>query len=213
MKVTTCLNPLHTALAVSGCLLGYDSIDAEMKDEDLVRLVERLGWIEGLPVVVDPGIVSPQHFLTEVLEVRFPNAYLPDDPARIATDTSQKVGIRFGETIKKYIESGRDLEKLEAIPLVFALWLRYLLEIDDEGVKFEASPDPLLDELQGHLAGLELGVQDPGVVHKAVAPILANPAIFGIDLYTTPIGQRVEELLITMLAGPGAVRSTLEKNR
>jgi fructuronate reductase len=26
MKVTTCLNPLHTALAVYGCLLGYDSI-------------------------------------------------------------------------------------------------------------------------------------------------------------------------------------------
>ena len=29
MKVTTCLNPLHTALAVYGCLLGYDSIAAE----------------------------------------------------------------------------------------------------------------------------------------------------------------------------------------
>ena len=28
MKVTTCLNPLHTALAVYGCLLGYDSIAA-----------------------------------------------------------------------------------------------------------------------------------------------------------------------------------------
>ena len=28
MKVTTCLNPLHTALAVYGCLLGYTSIAA-----------------------------------------------------------------------------------------------------------------------------------------------------------------------------------------
>lgn len=26
MKVTTCLNPLHTALAVYGCLLGYTSL-------------------------------------------------------------------------------------------------------------------------------------------------------------------------------------------
>lgn len=26
MKVTTCLNPLHTALAVLGCVLGYDRI-------------------------------------------------------------------------------------------------------------------------------------------------------------------------------------------
>jgi mannitol-1-phosphate/altronate dehydrogenase len=31
------------------------------------------------------------------LEERFPNGNLPDTPQRIATDTSQKVGIRFGE--------------------------------------------------------------------------------------------------------------------
>ena len=35
MKVTTCLNPLHTALAVFGCLLGYDLIADEMRDNDL----------------------------------------------------------------------------------------------------------------------------------------------------------------------------------
>ena len=31
MKVCTCLNPLHTALAVFGCLLDYNLISAEMK--------------------------------------------------------------------------------------------------------------------------------------------------------------------------------------
>ena len=36
MKVTTCLNPLHTAMSVYGCMLGYDLICAEMKDEDIV---------------------------------------------------------------------------------------------------------------------------------------------------------------------------------
>ena len=40
MKVCTCLNPLHTALAVYGCLLGYTKISDEMKDADLVKLVE-----------------------------------------------------------------------------------------------------------------------------------------------------------------------------
>ena len=30
MKVTTCLNPLHTALAVFGCLLGDKKISDEM---------------------------------------------------------------------------------------------------------------------------------------------------------------------------------------
>ncbi|MDR1306012.1 MAG: mannitol dehydrogenase family protein, partial [Treponema sp.] len=32
MKVCTCLNPLHTALAVFGCLLGYTRISDEMKN-------------------------------------------------------------------------------------------------------------------------------------------------------------------------------------
>jgi fructuronate reductase len=39
-----------------------------------------------------------------VIEERFPNPFIPDTPQRIATDTSQKVSIRFGETIKAYAE-------------------------------------------------------------------------------------------------------------
>ena len=60
MKVCTCLNPLHTALAVFGCLLGYTLISREMKDEELVKLVKTIGYTEGLPVVVDPGIIDPK---------------------------------------------------------------------------------------------------------------------------------------------------------
>ena len=43
MKVTTCLNPLHTAMSMYGCLLGYTLIYEEMKDPDIVRLVRRVG--------------------------------------------------------------------------------------------------------------------------------------------------------------------------
>ena len=60
MKVCTCLNPLHTALAVFGCLLDYNLISAEMKNETLVKLVEGIGYKEGLPVVVNPGILDPK---------------------------------------------------------------------------------------------------------------------------------------------------------
>ena len=66
MKVTTCLNPLHTALAVFGCLLGYTRISDEMKDEDLVRLIRTIGYTEGLPVVTDPGVISPKEFIDTV---------------------------------------------------------------------------------------------------------------------------------------------------
>lgn len=110
MKVTTCLNPLHTALAVYGCLLGYTSIAKEMEDEELNRLVKLLGE-EGMKVVVDPKIISASEFLKEVIEQRLPNPYIPDTPQRIATDTSSKLAVRFGETLKSYMSKYRSNEE------------------------------------------------------------------------------------------------------
>lgn len=212
MKVTTCLNPLHTALAVSGCLLGFPTIDSEMRDSALAALVHELGWEEGLPVVVDPGVVKPEDFLREVLEQRFPNSYLPDNPARIAMDTSQKIPIRFGETIKKYQAAGRDLAELHAMPLVFALWCRYLLGVGDDGKPFDVAPDPRFEELAAHVAGLQLGGgADDAAIHEALAPILSDASIFGVNLYDTPLAGATESYFKALLAGPGAVRSTLDK--
>ncbi|MCC8182297.1 MAG: mannitol dehydrogenase family protein, partial [Clostridiales bacterium] len=209
MKVTTCLNPLHTAMSVYGCMLGYTLICEEMKDEDIVKLIKRLGYVEGLPVVVDPGILSPKAFIDEVVEQRLPNPFMPDAPQRIATDTSQKVGIRFGETIKSYLAEGRDLNSLVSIPLALAGWLRYLLAVDDEGKPMEVSSDPLKDDLQSMLSGVELG--KPESVEGKLAPILSNASIFGVDLTATPLAGKIEAILKEELAGPGAVRATLHK--
>lgn len=207
MKVTTCLNPLHTALALSGCLLGYQLIADEMKDYTLRRLVETIGNKEGLPVVVDPGIIQPQAFINEVLQERFANPYIPDTPQRIATDTSQKMSIRFGETIKSYVSTaGLDPTDLTAIPLTIAIWCRYLLGVDDQGAPFTLSPDPLLDTLQGYLQDTKLGDQTSGVRN-----LLEDEKLFGVRLYEIGLGDKIEAMFHEMLSGPGAVRSTIEK--
>ena len=210
MKVTTCLNPLHTALAVYGCLLGYTLICEEMKDADLARLVRRLGYDEGLPVVTDPGILRPRDFIDEVVEERLPNPFMPDAPQRIATDTSQKVGIRFGETIRSYVAQGRDLNDLIALPLAIAGWLRYLLAFDDEGREMERSADPLLSELSAALSGVRWN--DPDSLGHKARPILSNAQIFGSDLMAIGLGERIEGYLRELLAGKGAVRETLRKH-
>ena len=208
MKVTTCLNPLHTALAVSGCLLGYDLIADQMKDPELKKLVETIGYVEGLPVVVNPGIIEPKAFIDEVVKERFANPFIPDTPQRIATDTSQKVGIRFGETIKAYVaDDSLNQEDLTAIPLAIALWCRYLLGLDDEGKVFELSPDPLMEDLKKELTEVTLGGGSVGQVSK----ILRNTNIFGIDLYEIGLGAKIEGMFTEMTVGPGAVRSTLKK--
>ncbi|MGP1589910.1 MAG: mannitol dehydrogenase family protein [Oribacterium sp.] len=209
MKVTTCLNPLHTALAVYGCVLGYELIADEMKDPELRELVQRIGPVEGMPVVTDPGILSPKDFVAEVIDVRIPNPFMPDTPQRIATDTSQKVGIRYGETIKSYVEKYGSAERLEAIPLAIAGWLRYLLGVDDQGQRFERSADPMLTELSAQLFGIELG--KPETAAGKLHPILSNRNIFGIDLYEAGLGEKIEEMFRMELAGAGAVRATLRK--
>ena len=207
MKVTTCLNPLHTALAVYGCLLGYTLIAEEMKDEDLLNLVQVIGYEEGLKVVVDPQIINPKQFLDEVIYERLANPFIPDMPQRIATDTSQKVGIRYGETIKSYQKrDDLDSSKLTAIPLSIAAWCRYLLAIDDEGCKFAVSPDPLLEDLQRILAGVQLGDTE-----SRVREILSNDHIFGVNLYEVGLGCKIESMFYEMLQGTGAVRRTLRK--
>ena len=204
MKVTTCLNPIHTALAVFGCLLGHTRIAEEMQDAELVALAHAVGYKEGLPVVVNPGILDPKQFIDEVVNVRLPNPFIPDAPQRIATDTSQKLAIRFGETVKAY---GERAGELVAIPLVFAGWARYLLGIDDAGKTFTCSPDPLLASAQEKLAGVQLGSDHTGRVRE----LFSDANIFGVNLYDVGLGEKAEGYFREMLAGVGAVRATLKK--
>lgn len=210
MKVCTCLNPLHTALAVFGNLLGFTLIADEMRDDDLVKLVNILGYKEGLPVVVDPKILSPKSFIDEVVQKRIPNPFMPDTPQRIACDTSQKLSIRFGETIKAYQKrSDLNVADLKVIPFIFAGWLRYLMAIDDEGNKFELSPDPLLSDVCKYVENVELSKEFD--VHKTVEALLRRKEIFGVDLYEAGLAQKVESYFEKMTSAPGAVRKTLQE--
>jgi fructuronate reductase len=208
MKVTTCLNPLHTALAVYGCMLGYTRISDEMKDEDLVKMIKKIGYTEGMPVVTDPGILKPMDFIHEVIDVRFPNPFIPDTPQRIATDTSQKVGVRYGETIKSYVaDKNMDVKSLTFIPLAIAGWFRYLLGVDDNGSTIEISSDPLLPDIQKALAGVAVG--KPETYKGQLREILTNKSVFGSDLVEIGMAEKIEKMFTEMLAGPGAVRKTL----
>ena len=208
MKVCTCLNPLHTALAVFGCVLGYEKISDEMKDAELVKLVETIGYKEGLPVVIDPGVLDPKEFIDTVLKVRVPNPFMPDTPQRIATDTSQKLAIRFGETIKNYQKAGMSLDDLKLIPMVFAGWLRYLMAVNDNGEAYELSPDPLLESACAYVEGIQLG---DTVADEKLHGILEDSRIFGVNLYEVGLAEKVLQYFNELIAGKGAVRATLKK--
>lgn len=208
MKVTTCLNPLHTALAITGSLLGFSSIYDEVQDKDLLGLIEKIGYQEGLPVVENSEIINPNNFIDEVIYKRFMNPNIPDTPQRIATDTSQKLGIRFGETFKSYLKAPNlNVTSLTFIPFTIAAWCRYLMAIDDNGEQFVPSPDPLYTELYEYVKSIKLG--DAIDVHQHLGPILQNKEIFGLDLYEMGIGEKIEAIFEQLIEGPQAVRNTL----
>ncbi len=209
MKVCTCLNPLHTALAVFGCLLGYTLISDEMKNPLLKKLVYKIGYDEGLPVVTDPGIISPTEFLKTVLEKRIPNPFMPDTPQRIATDTSQKLSVRYGETVKAYMASDSlDVHSLKFIPLVFAAWIRYVMGIDDSGKEFELSPDPMIPEVKKYIENVHLGDK---LQSLDLEGLYRNASIFGTDLFEAGLADTVTDYFNELNASVGAVASTLKK--
>lgn len=210
MKVTTCLNPLHTALAIFGCLLGYTLIADEMKNTQLRKLVEKIGYEEGMPVVINPGIIDPQAFIDEVINQRFPNPYMPDTPQRIACDTSQKISVRFGETIKTYVSHPNyDVKSLTYIPLVIAGWCRYLMGIDDNGNIMELSPDPMLEKLKTYISAIELGKAE--TVGQHLKPLLSNDKIFGVNLYEVGLGEKIEGYFMEFIEGKNSVKNVLKK--
>lgn len=208
MKVTTCLNPLHTALSIFARLLEYDFIYEAMKDPLLVELISRLSYDEGMKVVVNPGIIQPKAFLKEVIEVRFPNPYIPDSPVRILSDTSQKLPVRFGETLKSYDASETlDVKDLLIIPLVFAGWLRYLAGVSDKGLAYELSPDPLIASL-GDFTNRAIGQPaDEAIVQQ----LLIDARLFGLDLVQVDLANTVNTYYQRMMREENAVVQLLEE--
>lgn len=211
MKACSTLNPMDTAMAAYGSLLGYETISSEMQDEDIVTFITNLSNMECMPLGADPGVLDPSEFVHEILTARYPNPYLNDTPARIMTDTSQKVGTRYGQILSNYYNSSAPMDRvtrLNYIPLAIAGWLRYLLGADDNGAPMQLSPDPLMPSLRKHLEGITLGST---AEEEQLYPILSDRTIFMVNLFEVGCGERIVEIFNELIAGPGAVRATLHR--
>lgn len=209
MKVTACLNPVHSALGPLEVVLGIELFADGLKDQELLKMGRQVAYGEGLPVVEDPKIISPQAFLDELFNDRFPNEYLGDTNLRLSTDVSQGVGVRFGETIKAYVKKYGTAESLVAIPLGIAGWLRYMLGVDDQGQSYELAPDPMNDELTELFKDIVIG--DPDSLKGQLKPVLSNKNIFFTDLYEAGLGNKIEDMFREMISGVGATRATIHK--
>ena len=210
MKVTACLNPVHSATGPVGVVLG-EELYAKMlnTNPDMMKMARMVAYDEGLPMVEDPKILSTKAITDELFTDRFPNEYLADTNLRLATDTSQGVGVRFGETIKAYMKKYGSAERLTAIPLGIAGWLRYMLGVDDMGNTYELAPDPMVPEIQAALSSVVFG--NPESLTDQLHPILSNEKVFFIDLYKAGLGEKIEGMFREMINGKGSTKATIHK--
>ena len=84
-----------------------------------------------------------------------------------------------------------------------------MMGTDDQGMPYPLAPDPLAEQLHEALSSLSLG--NPDSLRDQLRPYLSNTQLFGIDLYTAGVGSKIEDMLRSMLEGPGACRSTVHR--
>lgn len=210
MKVTACLNPVHSALGPLGVVLGQAEF-AKMLNGDPVMLAfaKKVAFDEGIPMLKNPRIISPEAFTDELFQERFVNEYLGDTNLRLSTDVSQGLSVRFGETIEAYARNFGTAEGLTAIPLGIAGWFRYLLGFDDAGKRYELAPDPLAMPIHEALKGVILG--QPDTFTTQLQPFLSNERLFSCDLYQAGLGEKIEAMFREMIGGIGAAKTTIQK--
>ena len=100
-------------------------------------------------------------------------------------------------------------ERLTAIPLGIAGWLRYMLGVDDMGNTYELAPDPMVPEIQAALSSVVFG--NPESLTDQLHPILSNEKVFFIDLYKAGLGEKIEGMFREMIAGKGSTKATIHK--
>ena len=209
MKVTACLNPVHSALGPIGVVRGIELFADLLEDPVMMKMGKQIAYTESMPMIEDPGILSPMAFTDELFEDRFPNRYLGDTNMRLCTDESQGVGVRFGITIMAYHKKYGSAERLTAVPLGLAGYMRYLMGVDDQGREYVLAPDPLAGQIHEQLKTVRLG--EPESFSQQLRPILSNKKIFFCDLYEMGVGEKIEEMFREMIKGPGACKVTVEK--
>ena len=65
------------------------------------------------------------------------------------------------------------------------------------------------EELQEQFKDIVVG--KPETFKDQLKPILSNERLFFTDLYKDGVGEKIEHMFREMIAGPGAVKTTIHK--
>lgn len=138
------LNAGHSLLAYLGRYAGLSTICEAAEDEVWAAACRELYRADVLPVLETPGDVDGAAYADSVLR-RFANPALGHTTAKVGSDGSQKLGPRFGTTVRRSMERG-------AVPqwaaLAVAGWVHDILEAPSLG-----ATDPAAERLRRRASG------------------------------------------------------------
>ena len=211
MKVCTCLNPLHTAMSIYGCMLGYTLISAEMADEDLRCLYPEDRLYRGYACCGRSRRAEP-------LRVHR-RCHQPPSAQPLHARCSPAYRYRYlseaGYPLRRDHQGLRGSAvwispTLMLIPLVLAGYARYLKGIDDNGQPFEIF-SPIRCWLSCRPSSAPLEVKEGEQDFSCLKALYSRADVFGVDLYAVGLGEKIEGMVKELYAGNGAVRKTLHK--
>ena len=164
------LNGSHSFLAYLGYLAGYDYIFETMQDPHFRVATFNLMTREQAPTLDMPKGTVLETYALELIE-RFSNQSLKHRTGQIATDGSQKLPQRFGDSLRFHLQHHSNYRWLA---LGVAGWMRYVSGVDEKGQEITIN-DPMADTFKA--------IYDKhGLSANVVPELLAIEPIFGSDL-------------------------------
>ena len=167
------LNAGHSVLGILGALLGYDTIDEAINNQNISIFLNNYMDVEVTPTLGDLEGVNLENYKKSLLE-RFGNINIKDQIDRICSETSAKFPIFILPTINTQLENKRAI-KLAAF--VTAAWAIYNLGLDENG-KLLNIKDAMID-----------------VLHKKAMKATNKPQLF-LEIETVFGGLKASEVFV-----------------
>jgi len=165
------LNCLHSTLAYSGSLAGFETVFDATSDKGFYQFITKLAQNEIIGSFTPPKEMDVNVYANEIIQ-RFLNPSIRHLLAQIAWDGSQKLQMRLLPIIKDNIKRERSTTLL---CFSLASWFEFICQAVKNNIEIV---DPMAETFKQTEAMLSDDVEE------VVTSFLAIEAIFGTDLFT-----------------------------
>ena len=123
------LNAGHSVLGILGALVGYDTIDEAVNNQNIRTFLNNYMDTEVTPILGDLEGINLTTYKQSLLQ-RFGNIYIKDQIDRICSESSAKFPIFILPTVKAQLKEN---DSIEYAAFVIAAWAIYSLGLDENG--------------------------------------------------------------------------------